>query len=847
MHTATSTGTRSWNAFLTPKRRRIRRIAQSKSFGARTIANMARFEGKILRINPRYDRIGDAPCYPSVSALPEKPDCAVLAIPREATEEALLDCAKNGVGGAVVFASGYAEIGTPERQAEQERITAIARAAGLKVVGPNCLGFVNFTSGAMVSFASGELRVDKPRGPGVGIVSQSGAVGFALAQAERRGMTFSHVLTFGNGADVNIADEIAFLADDPACAAIACLFEGMPHPLQLLEAGEMAWKAGKPVVICKLGVGKEAATAALSHTGSLAGSTEAYMALFERAGFSVVPRIEDLLETAAFFAKTKRPSSRGVAAIGASGGALIAAADAAESHGVPMPQPTSDTKERLRPYVPEFGALRNPCDLTAMLTRDQSAIGGAVEAMLTGDTYGAIVVAHTSLSQGSLERSKSLREVGRRLGKPICLTFSGGWTGGPGVVESEMDPHLQCFQSLDRCYATLAAWHRRDDRYLVEEKLGSRSLVRASPADAARQSAELIAAADNETLTEREAKKVLAAYGVPVVGERLVHSAEDAASAAQELGFPVALKVESPHLPHKTEAGVIRLNLKTAEEAVRIAYDAVMTNANKVSPRPLINGVLVQPMVPAGVEIMVGARIDPIFGPLIVVGLGGILVELLKDTALELAPITQREARAMLDRLKGHPLLTGFRGSDPVDLDTLADVIVRLSELADDQRDVITELDVNPLICAGNRVVAVDALIVRAPSSDSAKARPSKTAHQLFSRRRGSERTAQVPVNLGSRRSKPAFTPSLKSFVSRNICCWKASRSVAARNAGTRSLFSVSRAACTASGPDCASSAAIACAVSRTLSCSTSRSASPIVTASSPGTRRPVRNSHLAL
>jgi acyl-CoA synthetase (NDP forming) len=682
----------------------------AQSLGARTIANMAKYQGRIIRINPRYEKIGDDPCYPSVSAAPEKVDCAVFCMPRDGIEAALIDCASSGVGGAVIFASGYTETGVPQHAADQARLTAIARDSGIRIIGPNTLGFVNFTSTAMVSFASGEMQVNPPRGAGVGIVSQSGAVGFAMGQAERRGVNLSHVLTFGNGADVNIADEIAFLAGDAGCAAIACLFEGMPHPMQLLEAGELAWKAGKPVVICKLGQGKEAATAALSHTGSLAGSTEAYMALFERAGFMVVPTIEQLVETAAFFTKVGRPKSRGVAAIGASGGALIAAVDAAELHGVPMPQPPEDMKLRLRPFVPEFGALRNPCDLTAMMVRDNTIGGKAVEAMLTGDTYGAMVVPQTSLSQGNIPRSLNMGEVGGRLGKPVCFSFSGGWLGGPGMIESEMHPHLQCFQSIDSCFATLAAWHRREDRVLAYEKHGPRKPVRVSPAGAAQSAARLIVAAGNKTLTEREAKAVLAAYGVPVVQEQLVQSAADAASAAEKLGFPVVLKVESPDLPHKTEAGVIRLNLKTAE-AVRAAYDAVMANANKVTPKPKVNGVLVQPMVPAGVEIMVGARIDPQFGPLIVVGLGGIFVELLRDTALELAPVTRSEAKAMLQKLKGRALLDGFRGSAAVDLDALADVIVRLAEFADDQKDLFTELDVNPLICAGDRVIAVDALI----------------------------------------------------------------------------------------------------------------------------------------
>ncbi len=683
------------------------------SLGARTIANMAKYQGEIIRINPRYEKIGDAPCYPSIADAPLKPDCAVFCMPRDGIEAALIDCANSGVGGAVIFASGYTETGVPEHATDQARLTAIAHDTGIKIIGPNTLGFVNFTSTAMVSFASGEMEVNPPRGPGVGIVSQSGAVGFSLGQAERRGVNLSHVLSFGNGADVHIADEIAFLAGDPGCAAIACLFEGMPHPMQLLEAGELAWRAGKPVVICKLGQGKAAATAALSHTGSLAGSTAAYLALFERAGFIVVPAIEHLLETAAFFAKVGRPTSRGVAALGASGGALIAAADAAETHGVPMPQPPEAMKQRLRPFVPDFGALRNPCDLTAMMVRDNSIGGKAVEAMLEGDTYGAMVAPHTSLSQGSLPRGLGMAEVGKRLGKPVCFSYSGGWIGGPGTLEAELNPHLQCFQSIDRCFATLAAWHRRDDRLLAYENHGARKLVRMSPPDAAAQAATLLATSKNRTLTEREAKAVLAAYGVPVVQEALVQSAADAVSAAARLGFPVALKAESPDLPHKTEAGVIRLNLKNSAE-VSAAFDEIIINKNKYLAEARLNGILVQPMVPAGVEIMIGARIDPLFGPLIVAGLGGIFVELLKDTVLELAPVTLHEARAMLQKLKGRALLEGFRGSEAVNVDALAEAIVRLSEFADDQKNRVAELDVNPLICAGGRVIAVDALIVRA-------------------------------------------------------------------------------------------------------------------------------------
>ena len=685
----------------------------AQSFGARTVANLAKYQGRILRINPRYERIGEEPCYPSIAAAPEKPDCALLCVPRDAVESALLDCASSGVGGAVVFASGYAETGLESHIAQQTRLWEIARDTGMKILGPNCLGFVNFGASAVMSFASAEMEADPPHDRAVGIVSQSGALGFALGQSERRGVAISHVLTFGNGADVNIADEIGFLAQDPSCAAVACLFEGMPHPTQLLQAGELAWRADKPVIICKLGRGEAASTAALSHTGSLTGSTQAYMALFERAGFVVVPAIEDLIETAAFFAKVAPPKSRGVAAMGASGGALIASVDAAEKYGVSMPQPPQEMKQQLRAFVPEFGALRNPCDLTAMMTKDNSIAGSAVTTMLSGDTYGAIVIPLTSLSQGSSARAQGMGEAGRRLGKPVCFTYASGWTGGPSTRESEMNPHLQCFQTIERCFAALAAWHKRDARRRRAQEPGLRRAVRLSPPNAASIAAQLIRQAPNGSLTERESKCILDSYGVPVAQDRLVHSAAEAATVAQTLGYPVVLKIESPDILHKTEAGAVRLDLKNADE-VSDAFATIMANVRSTAPHAAINGVLVQPMLTAGVEILVGARVDDQFGPLVIVGLGGVLVELLQDTALELAPVTRDEALGMLSSLRGQRLLDGFRGSEPVDREMLAEVIVRLSELAADQQELIAELDVNPIICSGTRITAVDALLVRA-------------------------------------------------------------------------------------------------------------------------------------
>jgi acyl-CoA synthetase (NDP forming) len=260
---------------------------------------------------------------------------------------------------------------------------------------------------------------------------------------------------------------------------------------------------------------------------------------------------------------------------------------------------------------------------------------------------------------------------------------------------------------MDRCFATLAAWHQREARRASPLP----AYRRLAPAEAAGQAAELLAAAPNRTLTEREAKAVLSLYGVPVVGERLVRSEAAAVDAAHQLGYPIAMKIESPDIPHKTEAGVIALNLRDEDE-LRAAYAAVTANALKVADATRINGALLQPMIPSGAEIMVGARVDPLFGPLVVVSLGGVLVELLKDSVVAQAPVSPVEARRMIERLKGVAVLQGFRGADPVDLERLADTVARLSEFAADQRERIAELDVNPLICAGQRITAVDALIV---------------------------------------------------------------------------------------------------------------------------------------
>jgi acyl-CoA synthetase (NDP forming) len=677
------------------------------SFGERAQINLKDFDGRVYPINPRYEEVGGAKCYPNIAALPEVPDCAVICAAREQVEEIVEQCAAAGVGGAIIFASGYSEVGLPERIAQQERLSAISRESGMRIVGPNCIGTVNARRNCIITF----MTLTPPPLFGkrnIGLISQSGAMGFSLGQASQRGVSFSHLLTSGNSCDIDMSDYVSYLADDPDCHTIACVFEGSSAPERLIEAAEICWKNDKPLVVFKIAKGEQGAAAAMSHTGSLAGTHATYKAAFKRAGVVLVEDYERLIDTAQFFAKAGEPSGPGVSVLATSGGAAIMAADSAEEHGVPLPQPTPKMKAILEKHIPDFGVAANPCDVTAQVINAPDSLNACAETLLNYEPYAALVFPQAYCSVSGVDRIPTFQALGENAGKLICQVWANEWLGGPMVQPIEESDNLAFFRSMDNCFATLAAWQWRSKLRRSPPQAPARTV-----GDAEREKAgKLIGAATTKALTEREAKEVLACYGVPVVGEKLVRSADEAAAAAEALGMPVVLKAESPDLPHKTEAGVIALNLRSAAE-VRDAYTLIMQRANAVVPKPRVNGVLVQPMVPQGVEMVVGGRVDPLFGPLVVVGLGGILVELMKDTVLSPAPVSHDEAIAMLQSLKGVKLLQGFRNLPAVDMDRLADVVCRVSHFIADQRDLIEELDVNPLICAGEKITAVDALIVR--------------------------------------------------------------------------------------------------------------------------------------
>ena len=680
------------------------------SFGERTLSNMAGFTGKVFAINPKYQTLLGRPCVPSLAEMPESPDCVVLCVARPMVEAMIESAAAVKAGGVVVYASGFAETAKPDRMEAQQRVADLAHRSGVRVVGPNCVGLANTRSGAGLNFMPDYAGMGHRRGP-IGIVSQSGALGYTVLQGMERGIGFSHYLAAGNSCDVDVCDFISYLAGDDDTKSIICLLEGVKDGGRFLTAARKARDAGKALIVYKTGNSETSSKAAMSHTGTMVGSAVAYRTAFEDSGAIAVDDLEAVLETASFFAKSSAPTcGRGVGILSTSGGAAVICADKAEAHGVALPALEAKTATALHQVVPDFGSVANPSDLTAEVLKTSETFGFCLDAFLNDSSFSALIMpmifAHAS-SSGA--RAPTIVETAARTDRPLAVVWMNEWYQGPGSELLDADPRVCMFRSADRCFATLRAWF---DWHQGRVNRPSES-ARKSAASAEQAARAILSEAKGRgaALSETDSKRVLACYGIAIPQEILARDPEQAASAAAKIGGPVAIKIVSPDILHKTEAGGVRLGLSTPEN-VREAARNILASASRYAPQAKIDGISVQQMAPSGVEIVLGVKNDRQFGPLIAAGLGGIMVELLDDTAVRLAPVGGETAREMLASLKGHALLTGFRGKPGVDIDALIDTICRLSELAHDLSDVVDQIDVNPVIVSAGGVIAADALIV---------------------------------------------------------------------------------------------------------------------------------------
>ncbi len=676
--------------------------ATPTSFGARSLTNNIAFQGPVWGVNPKYagQQLHGRPCYGSIEEMPDAPDCVLLAMPREGVLDALKRVAAKGAGGVIVFASGYGETGIEERREEEAHLRDTARALGVPLLGANCLGIVDHVLKAGVTFMPEYPRMTAPAG-GVAITSQSGALGYALMQAAERNFSVCHMTTAGNATDLDVCDLAAYQLTMPECKTVALAVEGLRDGRRLFELGDRARAAGKPIIVLKLGRGEAGAAAAVSHTGSLAGSAAAWSAAFKRAGMIEVEDYDALLETAGFFAKAGKPSAPGVAIVTASGGAGIMAADHAEALALPMPQPREEAAKVLRAAIPDFGAARNPCDLTAQAASNPASFGECVLAMMADPAYGVIVYpqvySHWQTTPGRIAEIAALSEKG---GKPIVVAWIPEQLEAPGAAAADGSPVVPLFRSMRRLMNAIKLWNAH---YAPQA-------APAAPPAAALADAVATLPGGGAVLMEAEAKALFAKVGVPVAEDRRCATAEAAADAARVLGFPVVLKLDSPDIAHKTEVGGVKLHLADAA-AVRAAFAEIMASAAKLAPQARLDGVLVQRMAQKGVEIILGARRDPQFGTMVLVGTGGVQAELWRDVALDLAPVSPARAEELLRSLQGFPLLDGFRGAPKADVAALAKAVSAFSQFVAAAGDKVEEAEVNPVIAGPWGCLAVDGLV----------------------------------------------------------------------------------------------------------------------------------------
>lgn len=682
------------------------------SFGRSTLANMSDFSGRLYAVNPKYRKVGDHTCFDTIQDLPEAPDCVIVCVSQEMIEPMMDDLAKMDAGGVIVFASGFSETGRPDRIQAQERLVAAAHRSNIRLIGPNSLGVTNTRLRAGMTFVSDYGRMGHRRGS-VAVVSQSGGLGFTLLQGMQRGVGFSKFMAAGNSGDLDVCDYLSYCAEDDDTRAVVCLFEGVQDGARFMEA---AWKlrdAGKALIVHKTGNGEGGRQAALSHTGTMVGSYEAYQAAFKAVGAVVADRLESVLELATFFAKSGRPRcGRGIGVFSTSGGATVIGADKAEEYGIALPPLADTTKAVFHREVAEFAFVGNPCDLTADAARKPETFARCLDAFLADPNVSAVVLMMTSVRMTSIDpRIAAISAAASRTDKPLSVVWLSEWYQGPGSEVFDADPRVSIFRSPDRCFNALRQWldwHERKGRRVAH--------VRRASAGAAERARAIIARNVNQAgvLSESASKEIIAAYGIRIPAEVLVKDKEDAIRAATTLRFPVVVKIASADIPHKSDIGGVILDLNSEAE-VSDAVQSVLAAAKRHMPDARVDGASIQEMLPAGVEIAVGIKRDPQFGAMVAVGLGGVMVELLNDTAVGMAPVSEIAARSMIHSLRACKVLSGYRGKSGVDVESLIDSICRLSELAGDLKSLVKEIDVNPLIVSADGAVAADALIVIEP------------------------------------------------------------------------------------------------------------------------------------
>ena len=664
--------------------------------GGRTIAALLKhgFAGRLYPINPSHDTIQGVKAYARIEDVPEPVDLAIISVPAAEVLDALRSCIAKGVRAVVIYSSGFAEAGG-QGTGMQATIRLLAQRSGVRVLGPNCLGFMSLPSKVICTFGQAP-SVGLSDGGGVSIVSQSGAFGtYTYAAGLFRRMPISRWITTGNEADVDFADCIEWLVRDPKTKVIMGYMEGCRDGDRLIRALEQARKAQKPIVILKVGRSPAGASAAQSHTAALAGDDQVYDAVFRRYGVCRAASLEEFFDIGYALLHGLTPRGKRAAVITASGGAGVLIADEVSARDFSLPPVPEEIRSRLKKLVP-FAGVENPIDVTAQVGNDPELFSRFFSSVAETGLYDAVFCFQGLSGLGREQSQRLLHRWTELRGKFPNLPIFISAMAKPEVAAALEALNIPVFDDPSRMVRAAAALCDRrstgDDR---------------PPAPSAAAPAIRWPA-----LNEIEAANQLRKAGIPMAGGVIARSAEEAVARAREIGFPVVLKILSAAIQHKSDVGGVAIGL-TDDEMVRRAYDRVIASVRKHASHAALGEVVIAPMVKGGVEAIVGARIDPVFGPMVMVGMGGTLVEVLKDVSFCLAPLSLPEARDMLDRLRGRRMLDGVRGSVEADKEALAEALVRLGDFAALHRGSIKSVEINPLLvkAKGEGVVGLDALI----------------------------------------------------------------------------------------------------------------------------------------
>jgi acetate---CoA ligase (ADP-forming) len=681
--------------------------------GNRVIRNLKTFgyPGKIVTVNPKYSEVMDCPCYPDIGAIPDPVDCVVLAVPNRHVPD-LLDAAANaGVRAAVVFSAGFAEIGAAGR-ARQERLETLSRERGFLICGPNCYGVLNVL-GKVPLFAS-TIPAGFLAGP-VALVSQSGGLSTTIANAMmlNRHVGLSHIVSCGNQAGATVEEYFNYFVEDDNTRVIAAFVEGFKQPHKLLAVARKAAEQNKPLIILKGGRSEVSQRAAATHSGSLAGAAEVIDAAFRQTGVVSVRSLNELIDAVSIFSCDKfirhYRGGRRIGVLSGSGGECTLVSDAAAQAGLEVPELTETTKAQLQEAVADFGNMNNPLDGTGAMYDDEKIFPRLLQALIDDANIDVVTVN----LEANDPRPKELKSGNRfataietaaaSSSKPIvCFSSIVGGPVDPEILVPLRDAGVPLMEGAECATATV----RNLAEYFAFQKYQRSDLENISAVPMAYKRL-------NPGIMPAEAAfRLFEEFAIPVAPTILTHSADQAAAAAERMSFPVALKIESANVAHKSDIGGVVLNLANVNQ-VRDAYTRILAEIGQRAPEAKIDGVIVQRMAPDGVEMILGVKRDPLFGPVILCGFGGILVEVLKDVAVGIPPLSRAQAEELVRRLRGFAILGGVRGKLSADLDALCGAIVGVSRMTSSLGDQLAGLDINPLIVLpqGRGVVAVDALV----------------------------------------------------------------------------------------------------------------------------------------